>query len=694
MPGLRIQVYERQELVHTTECPGLVELGRQAEGEGHPYLSYQEGNRWRIVVARLDEKLVSRRYVAAELLEGGRARVTNLTRNVPIPFLDGAQLGPGESREMPVPVFLVIGDRKVSIQSVDAAPVPLPAAAAAPPEPARGPAFRLLEGDAALPLQSLAEATIPPGAVMAAGRHRRPLSAATGEPHNENMIRWIQAAMDVLQSAANSSEFFDKASAALVDLVGLDVGQVLLFQNGTWRLQVQKVAARSRLGDERQASRHVLNHLLAEKRTVWQVPANDSPQGSLAGVNAVVAAPILDKAGAVIGALYGDRQGRGLGAGLPPISKLEALLVELLAGGVAAGLARIDREQAELRRQKKLLLYERELQIGRDIQAGFLPENLPQPAGWEVVAHFQPAREVAGDFYDAFPVSANHVALVMADVCDKGVGASLFMALTRSLIRAFCSQTQMAVLMGTADQSPTDGSNPAILPASQRRAGLLGDLVTLLTVESTNRYVTNNHAKSCMFVTLCICLLDTTTSELTYVNAGHEPPTILGPTGVKARLEPTGPAVGLMPEAAFDLGKGQLEPGDTLLLHTDGVTDARNLAGKSFSMARLLGILLGEPRRPLHSSTDSRPTCGRHRRRGPVRRYTLLAVRRAPEATHQPQPSDPPHRPSDWLRWHFSAHDKTTRRTGITPNPASILAFCFNSQTRRTLPTAPILFGR
>src|SRR5262245_29925433 len=386
MPGLRIQVYERQELVHTAECPGMVEVGRQAEGEGQPYQMYQEGTRWRMVVARLEEKLVSRRYVAAESLAGGRTRVTNLTRNVPVSFLDGTQLGPGESREMSVPVFLIIGDRKVGIQSVDAAPVPLPPPAAAPPD--RAPSLRLLEGDQATPLQSLAEATIPPGAVLAAGRHRRPLSAA-GESQNENMIRWIQTAMDVLQSAANSSEFFDKASAALVDLVGLDVGRVLLFQNGSWHLQAQKVAARNPLGDERQASRHVLNYILAEKRTVWQVPADATPQGSLAGVNAVVSAPILDKAGAVIGALYGDRQGRGLGAGLPPISKLEAMLVELLAGGVAAGLARIEQEQAELQHQKRLLVYERELQIGRNIQLGLLPESLPRPAGWEIVAHFQ-----------------------------------------------------------------------------------------------------------------------------------------------------------------------------------------------------------------------------------------------------------------------------------------------------------------
>jgi sigma-B regulation protein RsbU (phosphoserine phosphatase) len=403
------------------------------------------------------------------------------------------------------------------------------------------------------------------------------------------MIRWLQAAMDVLQSAASSSEFFDKAAAALVDLVGLDSGQVLLFQNGKWQLQAEKVAAHNQLGEERQASRSVLNRVLAEKRTFWHVPAPVT--GSLVGVNAVVAAPILDKSGAVLGALYGDRESSGSKADLPALTKLDALLVELLAGGVAAGVARIEQEQAEVERQKKFLLYERELQIGRNIQAGFLPETLPQPPGWEITAHFQPAREVAGDFYDCFPLSENHVALVMGDVCDKGVGAALFMALFRSLIRAFCVQAPWKVFMGISDKTPGFRPDVAILPANRRRAAIYADLITLLTVEYTNTYVTNNHASAYMFVTLFLGIVDTLTGEMTYVNAGHDPPTIVGPNGIRTRLEPTGPVIGLRPDALFDLSKIKLERSDILLAHTDGVTDARDATGKSFSEKRFLAML-------------------------------------------------------------------------------------------------------
>jgi sigma-B regulation protein RsbU (phosphoserine phosphatase) len=582
MPGLRIEVYENQQLVHAVECPGTVELGRQAEGEGGPYLTQQQGDRRRIVVARLDEVGVSRHYLLIEPLASGRARLTNLSGSMAVAFLDGSQLDRGAVREVDVPVFLVLGDRRVGIQPAGAAPPPPPGGPAARTETPSGPVLQLLESDEETPLNTLADATIPPGAALAAGRAH---PAPPGEPQTETMIRWLQAAMDVLQSAANSSEFFDKAAAGLVDLVGLDSGQVLLFRDGTWRLQAYRTAFQDPLGDERRPSRYVLNRVLAEKRTFWQVPAGGG-QMSLVGVSAVVAAPILDRAGAVLGALYGDRRARGFRAGLPPLRKLEALLVELLANGVAAGVARLEQEQAEQERQKKVLLYERELQIARQIQLNFLPESLPQLPGWELVAHFQPAWQGAGDFYDTFNLSAEHVVLIMADVCDKGVGSALFMALFRTLLRAFSMGSDLGANI-------RGGGSESARPASRRRASLFADLIALLAVEQTNQYVCSTHAEACMFVTLFLSVLNTATGELTYVNAGHESPTIIGPQGVKSRLGTTGPAVGIMPDAAFDLSKTRLERGDILLMHTDGVTDARDSAGGSYSTKRFLALLEG-----------------------------------------------------------------------------------------------------
>ena len=98
--------------------------------------------------------------------------------------------------------------------------------------------------------------------------------------------------------------------------------------------------------------------------------------------------------------------------------------------------------------EKARRIAERDLEIGRQIQAGFFPTSLPSPHGWELEAHFQAARHEAGDFYDVFELpDSNRIALVIADVCDKGVGAALFMALFRSLIR---------VLSGSSDSAPSD----------------------------------------------------------------------------------------------------------------------------------------------------------------------------------------------------------------------------------------------
>jgi sigma-B regulation protein RsbU (phosphoserine phosphatase) len=233
-------------------------------------------------------------------------------------------------------------------------------------------------------------------------------------------------------------------------------------------------------------------------------------------------------------------------------------LVEALASQAAVVL----NNQILLERQKELLRYEHELQIGQQIQASFLPNQLPQPFGWEITAAFHPAREVAGDFYDAFYLEDNRkVCLVIADVCDKGVGAALFMALTRSLIRAFAELNNGG---GMSLKSP---------------------------VELTNDYVLRNHLQANMFVTLFFAVLDPAIGLLTYVNSGHNPPVIIGATGVKARLEPTGPAIGISPDIAFETHQVCLEPGDVLYAFTDGVTEARDSNGNFFTEKRLLQLL-------------------------------------------------------------------------------------------------------
>ena len=197
-------------------------------------------------------------------------------------------------------------------------------------------------------------------------------------------------------------------------------------------------------------------------------------------------------------------------------------------------------EKKRLRDKERLWAksLERELEIGREIQKSFLPEELPEVSGWEIAARFRPARQVAGDFYDAFALpEAGRVGLVVADVCDKGVGAALFMALFRSLLRATAT--------GNAARYASD-------PAAE----------LLRAVALTNDYIARTHGRSNMFATVFFGVLEPSTGSLHYVNGGHDPPVVFGSSGVKSRLAPTGPAVGMMPDMAFEVGQARLEDGD------------------------------------------------------------------------------------------------------------------------------------
>ncbi len=218
---------------------------------------------------------------------------------------------------------------------------------------------------------------------------------------------------------------------------------------------------------------------------------------------------------------------------------------------------------------------ERDLEIGRNIQAGFFPDKIPSPPGWEIAAHFKPARQVAGDFYDLFELqNGRFIAVVIADVCDKGVGAALFMALTRSLVRAFTLQ----------------GFENCRRERAHISLGL--DHLLLNTVCQTNNYISNTHGDSNMFATLFLSILEPQSGTLAFVNCGHEPPLIFSESELKERLQTTGPAVGIMPDASYRVAHTRLQRGELLFAYTDGVTDAVNETGEMFTRERLTALLM------------------------------------------------------------------------------------------------------
>src|SRR5262245_5118642 len=165
------------------------------------------------------------------------------------------------------------------------------------------------------------------------------------------VVRWLQTTMEVLQSAANSASFFEKAAQAVVDIVGLDRCRVLLFEENEWKTAATWTSPQcSATTADWRPSRQVLDRVLQEKRTFWQDPEElelDS-LGSLVGVEVVVASPILNPLGDVIGAIYGDCRQDSLSAAAPKVTKIEAIVVDLLARAVAVGLARMEQERAAI----------------------------------------------------------------------------------------------------------------------------------------------------------------------------------------------------------------------------------------------------------------------------------------------------------------------------------------------------------
>ena len=207
-----------------------------------------------------------------------------------------------------------------------------------------------------------------------------------------------------------------------------------------------------------------------------------------------------------------------------------------------------DKYFAELERKRY------ELKMAHDIQQSFLPDAIPDLPGFELAAQNIPAKEVGGDFYDFIPISEGKIGLTIADVSGKGVPAALFMALSRTIVRAKATRSS-----GVSE--------------------VIRDANSLITAD----------AKSGMFVTLFYAVLDLSERTLTYVSAGHNPPVIFkAKTRTLMRLDAKGIALGAIADIELEERKIILDGGDTVVFYTDGVTEAINKSMEQFGEERLI----------------------------------------------------------------------------------------------------------
>jgi serine phosphatase RsbU (regulator of sigma subunit) len=224
---------------------------------------------------------------------------------------------------------------------------------------------------------------------------------------------------------------------------------------------------------------------------------------------------------------------------------------------LAQAYADLKAAQAQIIEQEIL---ERELLQAQEIQRSMLPLDLPRLAGYEIGARMVPARMVGGDFYNVMELDDDHVALVLGDVSGKGIPAALFMALTSSLVRA---------------EALADLDSPAAVLCE------------------VNEHLCAMNAKG-MFVTLIYGILQRSTRQFAYVRAGHELPLLWNCSGEVVELpEGKGQFLGIFNPPLLDLNRVELPKGSTLLLYSDGVTEARNTQGEFLEDSGLSEIVPG-----------------------------------------------------------------------------------------------------
>jgi sigma-B regulation protein RsbU (phosphoserine phosphatase) len=240
-------------------------------------------------------------------------------------------------------------------------------------------------------------------------------------------------------------------------------------------------------------------------------------------------------------------------------------------------------EQAKSKIETYSNALDAEMEKGKKIQREFLPRTTPYFPGWEIAFYFHPAKQVSGDFYDAFALPGERLGLVIADVCDKGIGSALYMALFRSLIRVFSGQINLRGLSVPGSEIDTEELTTIDLNQS------------LHAVTLTNDYIAQEHGHEGMFATLFFGVLDPASGQMAYINGGHEPLFIVNASGVKASLRAAGPVIGMMSGAKYKIQLTQLEPGDILIGYTDGVTEALSPENKLFTKERFLATLEKSP---------------------------------------------------------------------------------------------------
>jgi serine phosphatase RsbU (regulator of sigma subunit) len=250
-----------------------------------------------------------------------------------------------------------------------------------------------------------------------------------------------------------------------------------------------------------------------------------------------------------------------------PYSREDKRLLDSVAGQAAVSLENMGLAEQIADRLESDRRGEREMQIARDVQSRLFPQTMPPLATLEYAGSCIQARQVGGDYYDFWDFGSTHLALVLADISGKGISGALLMANLQANLRSRSTVARDDMFNAAL------GSNwlPALL-------------------KSVNQLFYENTPDD-RFATLFFAVYDDASRQLEYANCGHNPPLLLRAACAVERLEPTASVIGLSPHWECSTQTVILQPGDILVIYTDGVTEANDAQGNEFGEDRLLQVV-------------------------------------------------------------------------------------------------------
>lgn len=379
----------------------------------------------------------------------------------------------------------------------------------------------------------------------------RPAEGGGNDDRQAARLKLVNDIHRALAAPISLSDLLDLILERSFEVLNPEEGVVLL-RGPDGEFTPAATRTREGAGGEVFVSRRVVEEIVTKGKSVLVLDAalDERFSGSeslvMSGVRGVLAAPLSDAEGTMGLIALVSR------VSVRPFSQQDLTMLESLAGAAALRVRNVALAEQAAARQ----VLERELALAHDIQMSMLPRRMPHRPEVDIVATLKPARSVGGDLYD-FHLEGDRLWFIVGDVAGKGVGAALYMAVAKTLFRA--------TVEGADD---------------------LGDVVRRM-----NRQLATDNDQL-IFVTALVGYLVLPTGEVMLADAGHNPAVLIDRSGSLSLPEiPKCPALGVVEDADYPCGQFVLGPGESLLLYTDGATDARSPDGELYGDERLLASI-------------------------------------------------------------------------------------------------------